>query len=165
MFGEWISHGKPSVLGIASGAVAGLVAITPASGSVGPMGALVIGASAGVLCFLASTTLKRAMGYDDSLDVFGVHAVGGIVGAMLTGVFSATTLGVFSGQGLAEGVSSIGGQVGNQFMGVIVTIIYCGVVTFIILKVVDVVIGLRVTEDEETEGLDLVSHDERGYNL
>jgi len=165
MFGEWISHGKPSVLGIASGAVAGLVAITPASGSVGPMGALVIGASAGVICFLASTTLKRAMGYDDSLDVFGVHAVGGIVGAMLTGVFSATTLGVFSGQGLATDVSSISAQVGNQFMGVIVTIIYCGVVTFIILKVVDVVIGLRVTEEEETEGLDLVSHDERGYNF
>lgn len=165
MFGEWISHGKPSVLGIASGAVAGLVAITPASGSVGPMGALVIGASAGVICFLTSTTLKRAMGYDDSLDVFGVHAVGGIVGAMLTGVFSATTLGVFSGQGLAEGVSSIGGQLGNQFMAVTVTIIYCGVVTFIILKVVDVVIGLRVTEEEETEGLDLVSHDEKGYNL
>ena len=165
MFSEWISHGKPSALGIASGAVAGLVAITPASGSVGPMGALAIGFAAGFLCFMASTTFKRAMGYDDSLDVFGVHAVGGIVGAILTGVFSATTLGVFSGQGLAEGVNGIGGQVVNQCIGVIVTVIYSGVLSFIILKVVDVLVGLRVNEDEETEGLDLVSHDERGYNL
>jgi len=165
MFSEWLSHGKPSALGIASGAVAGLVAITPASGSVGPMGALVIGFASGFICFKASTTLKRAMGYDDSLDVFGVHAVGGIVGAILTGVFSAKTLGVFSGQGLAEGVGSIGGQLVNQSIGVIVTIVYCGVLSFIILKVIDAVIGLRVSEDEETEGLDLVSHDERGYNL
>jgi len=165
MFSEWVGHGKPSALGLASGAVAGLVAITPASGSVGPMGALIIGLASGFICFKASTTLKRAMGYDDSLDVFGVHAVGGIVGAILTGVFSATTLGVFSGQGLAEGVSGIGGQLVNQFVGVIVTIIYCGVLSFIILKVIDAVIGLRVNEDEETEGLDLVSHDERGYNL
>ena len=165
MFSEWVGHGKPSALGLASGAVAGLVAITPASGSVGPMGALIIGFASGFICFKASTTLKRAMGYDDSLDVFGVHAVGGIVGAILTGVFSATTLGVFSGQGLAEGVSGIGEQLVNQSVGVIVTIIYCGVLSFIILKVIDVVIGLRVNEDEETEGLDLVSHDERGYNL
>ena len=165
MFSEWLSHGKPSVLGIASGAVAGLVAITPASGSVGPMGAMVIGFSSGYLCFLASTRLKRAMGYDDSLDVFGVHAVGGIVGALLTGVFAATTLGVFSGQGLAEGVESIGGQVMNQAIGVIVTIVYTAIVSYIILKVLDILIGLRVTEDEETEGLDVVLHDERGYNL
>lgn len=165
MFSEWISHGKPSVLGIASGAVAGLVAITPASGSVGPMGAMAIGAIAGVVCFWASTSLKRSMGYDDSLDVFGVHAVGGIVGAVLTGVFSATTLGIFSGQGLAEGVNGIGGQVLNQVIGVIVTIIYSGVLSYIILKVVDVTIGLRVTADEETEGLDIVLHDERGYIL
>jgi Amt family ammonium transporter len=165
MFSEWLSHGKPSVLGIASGAVAGLVAITPASGSVGPMGAMVIGFSSGYLCFLASTRLKRAMGYDDSLDVFGVHAVGGIVGALLTGVFAATTLGVFSGQGLAEGVESIGDQVMNQAIGVIVTIVYTAIVSYIILKVLDILIGLRVTEDEETEGLDVVLHDERGYNL
>jgi len=165
MFSEWLTHGKPSVLGIASGAVAGLVAITPASGSVGPMGAMVIGFSSGYLCFLASTRLKRAMGYDDSLDVFGVHAVGGIVGALLTGVFAATTLGVFSGQGLAEGVESIGGQVMNQAIGVIVTIVYTAIVSYIILKVLDILIGLRVTEDEETEGLDVVLHDERGYNL
>ena len=165
MFAEWVSHGKPSALGLASGAVAGLVAITPACGSVGPMGALVIGLASGFICFKAATTLKRKLGYDDSLDVFGVHAVGGIVGALLTGVFSATTLGVFSGQGLADGVSGIGGQVFNQSVGVIVTIVYSGALSFIILKVIDAVIGLRVSEDEETEGLDLASHDERGYIL
>lgn len=165
MFSEWLSHGKPSVLGIASGAVAGLVAITPASGSVGPMGAMIIGFASGYICFLASTRLKRSMGYDDSLDVFGVHAVGGIVGALLTGVFAATTLGVFSGQGLAEGVETIGAQVMNQAIGVVVTVIYTAIVSFIILKVLDILIGLRVTEDEETEGLDVVLHDERGYNL
>ena len=165
MFAEWMAHGKPSALGLASGAIAGLVAITPACGSVGPMGAMVIGLASGFICFKAATTLKRKLGYDDSLDVFGVHAVGGIVGAILTGVFSATTLGVFSGQGLADGVSGIGGQVFNQSVGVIVTIIYSGVLSFIILKVIDAVIGLRVSEDEETEGLDLASHDERGYIL
>lgn len=165
MFAEWMTHGKPSALGLASGAVAGLVAITPACGSVGPMGAMVIGLASGFLCFKAASTLKRKLGYDDALDVFGVHAVGGIVGALLTGVFSATTLGVFSGQGLADGVSSIGGQVFNQSVGVIVTIVYCGVMSFIILKVIDAVIGLRVSEEEETEGLDLASHGERGYIL
>jgi Amt family ammonium transporter len=165
MFAEWMSHGKPSALGLASGAVAGLVAITPACGSVGPMGALVIGLASGYICFKAASTLKRKLGYDDSLDVFGVHAVGGIVGALLTGVFSATTLGVFSGQGLADGVTGIGGQVFNQSVGVIVTIIYSGVLSFVILKAVDAAIGLRVSEDEESEGLDLASHDERGYIL
>ena len=165
MFAEWMTHGKPSALGLASGAVAGLVAITPACGSVGPMGAMVIGLASGFLCFKAASTLKRKLGYDDALDVFGVHAVGGIVGALLTGVFSATTLGVFSGQGLADGVSGIGGQVFNQSVAVIVTIIYCGTLSFIILKVIDAVIGLRVSEEEETEGLDLASHGERGYIL
>jgi Amt family ammonium transporter len=165
MFAEWMSHGKPSALGIASGAVAGLVAITPACGNVGPMGALVIGLASGFICFKAATTLKRKFGYDDSLDVFGVHAIGGIVGALLAGVFSATTLGVFSGSGLADGVSGIGGQVFNQSVGIIVTIIYSGTLSFIILKVVDAVIGLRVSEEEESEGLDLASHDERGYIL
>jgi Amt family ammonium transporter len=165
MFAEWMSHGKPSALGLASGAVAGLVAITPACGSVGPMGAMVIGLASGYICFKAASTLKRKLGYDDSLDVFGVHAVGGIVGALLTGVFSATTLGVFSGQGLADGVTGIGGQVFNQSVGIIVTIVYSGALSFIILKVIDAVIGLRVSEDEESEGLDLASHDERGYIL
>ena len=163
MFSEWISHGKPSVLGIASGAVAGLVAITPASGYVGPMGALAIGAAAGVGCFFAATTLKRAMGYDDSLDVFGVHAVGGIIGAILTGVFCAETLG---GVGFgSDEITSIGSQVGVQVVGIVSTIIYTAIVTFVILKVLDIVMGLRVSEEEETEGLDLSQHDERGYIL
>ena len=162
MFSEWITHGKPSVLGIASGAVAGLVAITPASGSVGPMGAIAIGAAAGVGCFLASVKLKRAMGYDDSLDVFGVHATGGIIGAMLTGVFCAKSLG-----GAGFGVESGGmvAQLAVQFTGVMATVIYTGIMSFIILKVIDAIIGLRVSEDEETEGLDIVLHDERGYSL
>ena len=158
MFSEWLSHGKPSVLGIASGAVAGLVAITPASGTVGPMGALAIGAAAGVVCFFAATRLKRALKYDDSLDVFGVHAVGGIVGALLTGVFAATSLG--GTQDIA-----IGSQVMIQLKGVIFTVVYCAVITFVILKVLDLIMGLRVDADQESEGLDLALHDERGYNL
>ena len=161
MFSEWVSHGKPSVLGIASGAVAGLVAITPASGSVGPMGALVIGAAAGVGAFLASTRIKRALGYDDSLDVFGVHAIGGIIGALLTGVFAATTLG---GAGFGDGIEGIAAQVGVQFIGVIATVVYTGVVSLIILKGLDLTIGLRITEEQETEGIDLALHDEKGYN-
>lgn len=161
MFSEWAAHGKPSALGIASGAVAGLVAITPASGFVGPMGALAIGLASGWGCYIASVKIKRAAGYDDSLDVFGVHAVGGIIGAILTGVFVSAALG---GAGLAEGVS-MGAQVGKQFVGVIATIVYDVIVTLVLLKIVDGILGLRVTEDEETEGLDIVLHDERGYNL
>jgi len=161
MFAEWLSHGKPSVLGIASGAVAGLVAVTPASGTCGPMGALLLGLIAGVLCFLASTRLKRALGYDDSLDVFGVHAVGGLVGAILTGLFADVSMG---GKGLAEGVT-IGAQLWIQTKGALFTVIYTGVLSFIILKVIDVLIGLRVSEEEETQGLDISLHDERGYNL
>ncbi len=160
MFAEWKVHGKPSVLGIISGAVAGLIAITPASGSVGPMGALAIGAAAGLGCYWASTRLKRALGYDDSLDVFGVHAVGGIIGAMLTGVFSAASLG---GSGLVH--DTIPEQVIAQGIGVGATIAYSAVVSYIILKVVDALIGLRVDEDSETEGLDVSQHDERGYIL
>jgi Amt family ammonium transporter len=156
---EWISHGKPSVLGIASGAVAGLVAITPASGFVGPMGALVIGAVAGVLCFLAATKMKRAFGYDDSLDVFGVHGVGGIIGALLTGVFAAASLG-----GSQEDFN-MAAQLWIQLKGVLVTVGFSGIATFIILKVIDLVIGLRATPEQENEGLDLALHDERGYNL
>jgi Amt family ammonium transporter len=161
MFMEWMSHGKPSVLGIATGAVAGLVAITPASGTAGPLGALAIGAASGIVCFIASTKVKRALGYDDSLDVFGVHAVGGIVGAMLTGLFADASLG---GAGLAEGMT-IASQLWAQGKGVLFTIAYTAVLSFIILKAVDMVIGLRVTEDQETEGLDLALHDERGYIL
>ncbi|MCP1624014.1 ammonium transporter [Pseudomonas nitroreducens] len=159
MFAEWITHGKPSALGIASGVVAGLVAITPAAGTCGPMGAIVIGLSAGVICFFAATSLKRAVGYDDSLDAFGVHAVGGIVGALLTGVFAAPALGGFGT------VTDIGAQLFTQFKGVAFTIVYTGIVSFVILKVLDLVMGLRVTEEEETVGLDLSLHNERGYNL
>ncbi len=159
MLSEWLTHGKPSVLGIASGAVAGLVAITPASGFVGPTGALVIGLAAGVLCFIASTKIKRAFGYDDSLDAFGVHAIGGIVGALLTGVFAAASLGG------SKADLDIAAQLLIQFKGVAITITYCAVATFIILKVLDAVIGLRVSEEQETEGLDLTQHNERGYNL
>ncbi len=162
MFAEWMMHGKPSVLGIASGAVAGLVAITPASGFVGPTGALVIGASAGFGCFIAAVKIKPMLGYDDSLDAFGVHGIGGIIGALLTGVFCAPSLG---GSGFADGVTSIAGQVGNQFVGIAATIVYTLVMTFIILKILDVLIGLRVNAEEESEGLDISQHDERAYNL
>ena len=160
MFAEWMVRGKPTVLGIVTGAVAGLVAITPASGYVGPMGAIVIGAAAGVVCYWAATSLKRMLGYDDALDVFGVHAVGGIIGALLTGVFAAASLGGVKGEGF-----SIASQVIIQAQGVLVTIVWCGVVTFVILKVLDAVMGLRVSEEDESEGLDLSQHDERGYNL
>ena len=157
---EWIKHGKPSVLGIVTGAVGGLVAITPASGSVGPLGALAIGFASGLLCFWGATSLKQKLGYDDSLDAFGVHGIGGIVGALLTGVFAAESLG---GQGLPMG--SIGAQVGSQLISVVFTIVYCGVLSYIILKVVDVLVGLRVDPDEESQGLDLALHSEQGYNM
>ncbi len=163
MFAEWMVHGKPTTLGIASGAVAGLVAITPASGFVGPMGSIAIGAIAGVGCFLAATKMKKAFGYDDSLDAFGVHAIGGIIGALLTGIFSAASLG---GSGLnAAAHGSISAQFGIQVVGVLGTLIYTAVATLIILKIIDVVIGLRVTEEQEVEGLDISLHDEKGYNL
>ena len=136
------------------------MAITPASGTAGPMGALLIGAVAGTACFLASTKLKRVCGYDDSLDVFGVHAIGGIIGAILTGV----CVGTLGGKGLAEGVT-LGQQVITQCKAVAVTIVYTAVVSFILLKLLDIIIGLRVTEDQETEGLDIALHDERGYSL
>ncbi|WP_085678423.1 MULTISPECIES: ammonium transporter [unclassified Pseudomonas] len=159
MFAEWIFHGKPSALGIASGVVAGLVAITPAAGTVGPMGALVIGLASGVVCYFCATTLKRKLGYDDSLDAFGVHGVGGIIGAILTGVFAAPALGGFGA------VTDIGAQVWVQAKGVIFTVAYTAIVTYVILKVLDVVMGLRVNEEEESVGLDLAQHNERGYNL
>jgi Amt family ammonium transporter len=162
MFAEWILHGKPSALGIATGAVAGLVAITPASGAVGPMGAIAIGLASGVGCFLAATKLKGAMGYDDSLDVFGVHAVGGIIGAMLTGIFAAVSLG---GAGFGDGNETMLSQVIAQFVGVSATVIYTGIMSIVILFVIKKVIGLRVSEEEESEGLDLALHDERGYIL
>ena len=162
MIAEWITHKKASVLGIITGAVAGLVAITPASGSVGPMGALAIGLAAGVVCFFASTTLKRAMGYDDSLDVFGVHCIGGIVGAMLTGVFCAEALG---GSGFGVDSGTMGGQLMAQATGVLATLVYTSVATFILLKFVDLIVGLRVSEEDESIGLDVSLHNETGYNL
>ena len=162
---EWIRHGKPSVLGIVTGMVAGLGTITPASGSVGPAGAVVIGLSAGVVCYFATNYLKNKLRVDDSLDVFPVHGVGGILGTMLAGVFCSTQLGIFSGNGFSEGVTSIGGQLMIQGTGVVATLAYTAVATFIILKVVDLLIGLRVDDEEENQGLDLVLHDERGYDL
>jgi Amt family ammonium transporter len=148
MFAEWVVKGKPSVLGIASGAVAGLVAITPASGFVGPTSAVIIGVVAGVVCFFAATSLKGAMGYDDSLDAFGVHCIGGIIGALLTGVFA------------SKEISGADGSVITQLWGVGTTLIYGGVTSFIILKLIDMTMGLRVTEDQEREGLDISLHGE-----
>ncbi|MDV7212227.1 ammonium transporter [Azotobacter beijerinckii] len=159
MAAEWLTHGKPSALGIASGVVAGLVAITPAAGTAGPMGALVIGLASGAICFYCATAVKRRFGYDDSLDAFGVHGVGGIVGAVLTGLFAAPALG-----GFGE-VDSVAAQLWIQIKGVFFTVVYTGVVTFAILKVIDRVMGLRVSDEEETIGLDLSLHNERGYNL
>jgi ammonium transporter, Amt family len=162
MLAEWVSHGKPSALGIASGAVAGLVAITPAAGAVGPMGALAVGGVSGLGCFIAAVKIKPALGFDDALDAFSIHGVGGIIGALLTGVFAATSLG---GAGFGDGHESIASQVTAQAYGVGVTIVYTAVLTFIILKVLDLLIGLRVTEEQETEGLDIAEHDERAYVL
>jgi Amt family ammonium transporter len=159
MLVEWFKHGKPSVLGIVTGAVAGLVAITPASGYVGPLGAIVIGLASGVLCFVCATTLKQKCGYDDSLDAFGVHGIGGIVGALLTGIFASHA---FGGQGLDV---SIGKQLWIQFISVVVTVLYSAILSYIILKIVDKVIGLRVSSDEETRGLDISLHNEQGYYM
>ncbi len=167
-FGEWVFRGTPTMLGAASGAVAGLVAITPACGWVGPMGSIIIGLIAGLVCLFSVTKLKSALGYDDSLDVFGVHCVGGILGAILTGVFNDPALG---GTGIYDyvagtwGYAGMGTQVISQLWGVGMTILWSGIVSFIAYKIVDVVIGLRATEESETEGLDTVEHGERGYSL
>jgi Amt family ammonium transporter len=163
MIAEWLRYGKPSVLGIVTGMVAGLGTITPASGFVGPAGALIIGLTAGVVCFTATSFLKRVLKIDDSLDVFPVHGVGGILGTLFAGIFASTQLGIFSGHGFADGVTSMGQQFGIQFIGVISTIVYTAIVTFIILKVIDVIIGLRVDKEDEIQGLDISLHEERGY--
>ncbi|HKQ55103.1 MAG TPA: ammonium transporter [Methyloceanibacter sp.] len=155
MFAEWVVHRKPSVLGIISGAVAGLVAITPASGFVGPVGALWIGAAAGVGCFFAATTVKRALGYDDSLDVFGVHCIGGIIGAILTGVFAVEAIG--GAKGALEGNV---GQIWTQVEGVAMTLAWSGLATFVILIVVNLLTGVRVSQPVEVEGLDINLHGE-----
>ena len=155
MFVEWMARGKPSVLGIVSGAVAGLVAITPASGFVTPVGALAIGFAAGIACYWGATGLKKMLGYDDSLDVFGIHGVGGIVGALLTGVFAAKDIGGTAG--LLEGN---GGQVLTQLWGIAGTVIWSGIASYVLLKIVDVIVGLRVDEETEVGGLDLALHGE-----
>jgi len=160
MFVEWRRHGKPSVLGVSTGAVAGLATITPASGYVGPLGAIFIGIAAGVVCFIFATSIKRKLGYDDTLDAFGVHGVGGTLGTMMTAVFAARTLGGYTPNGL--GIAS---QMGAQLLGIAVTLAWSGVSAFVILKVLDRAIGLRVTRPQEQEGLDLSEHDERGYDF
>jgi Amt family ammonium transporter len=157
MFAEWMTRGKPSVLGIISGAVAGLVAITPASGFVSPAGSLAIGIVAGLVCFWGATGLKHAMGYDDSLDAFGVHGIGGFVGALLTGVFAVEAFGGEGKKGLIDGNA---GQVLTQLWGCLVCMAWCAFWTFVILKLVDALIGLRVTSEEEVEGLDINLHGE-----
>jgi len=161
---EWRKFGKASVLGMVTGMVAGLGTITPASGYVGPAGAIVIGLLAGVVCFKATQYIKRTLKIDDSLDVFPVHGVGGILGTLLTGIFASDNLGIFSGQGYALSMTMFS-QLEAQLAGVVVTILYTVFATFMILQAVDVLTGLRVTSDEETEGLDIVLHDETGYNM
>lgn len=156
---EWIRYGKPSVLGIVTGMVAGLGTITPASGFVGPVGGLIIGISAGVICYFATQFMKRALKIDDSLDVFPVHGVGGMLGTLLTAVFAAESLG---GLGLETSISA---QLATQFTGVIATVVWCGAITLLILFLIDKVLGIRVTQDQETEGLDVTQHNERGYIL
>ena len=159
---EWVRSGKPTVLGIVTGMVAGLGTITPASGYVGPLGGLLIGISAGVVCYFATQYIKRVLKIDDSLDVFPVHGVGGALGCLLTAVFYSNS---FGGLQPADEVYSISSQFGVQAIGVVATVVWCAVITFFILKLVDMVTGLRVAEDEETEGLDIVLHNERGYNI
>ena len=163
---EWIKFDKPSALGAVTGMVAGLGTITPASGFVGPAGALIIGLAAGFVCFNATMFIKRVLKIDDSLDVFPVHGVGGLLGTLLTAVFANTGLGLFSGQGyLSEEITSIGGQFGVQLIGVVAVLVFTVVATFIILKIIDVIVGIRVVEDDEQTGLDLSMHNERGYDL
>ena len=164
MMMEWTKHGKPSVLGIVTGMVAGLGTITPASGFVGPAGALVIGFSAGIICYYATQAIKQRFLIDDYLDVFPVHGVGGILGTLLAGVFASDALGVFSGQGYNEGMDMVS-QVSVQLIGIVATFTYTAVVTYVLLKLVDKLLVLRVDEEGEMRGLDLVEHDERGYDL
>jgi len=164
MMMEWIRHGKPSVLGIVTGMVAGLGTITPASGFVGPGGALVIGFSAGIVCYYATQAIKQKFKIDDSLDVFPVHGVGGILGTILAGVFASDALGVFSGQGFNEGMT-MSSQVQVQIVGVVATFAYTAIITYLLLKLVDKLLVLRVDEEQELQGVDLVEHDEKGYDL
>ncbi|MEE3289519.1 MAG: ammonium transporter [Pseudomonadota bacterium] len=162
---EWIKFGKPSGLGAITGMVAGLATITPASGSVGPAGALVVGLAGGVICYFATTYLKQRMKIDDSLDVFPVHGVGGMVGTFLAGIMVSANLGIFSGNGLAEGMT-IGSQTGVQVVGILATAIYTAIATFILVKVVGAITsGIRVTDEQEQMGCDITDHDEKGYSM
>jgi Amt family ammonium transporter len=161
---EWIKYGKPSVLGVATGVIAGLATITPASGFVGPGGALLIGLAAGTVCFGVTNYMKRALKVDDSLDVFPVHGIGGMMGTLAAGVFASTGLGLFSGQGYAEDMT-MGKQMGVQLLGIFAVAGYTAIGTFILLKLVDAVSGLRVSAEDETVGLDTSQHNERGYDL
>jgi ammonium transporter, Amt family len=160
MLTEWMLRGKPSMLGIASGVVAGLVAVTPAAGLIGPMGAIILGGAAGVVCLWGVTGLKKALGYDDSLDVFGIHGIGGILGAIGTGIFVSPALG-----GVGVDGYTMGGQIVTQATGVLLTIVWSGVVSVVLFKLIDMTMGLRVSEEEERQGLDTASHGERAYNL
>lgn len=163
---EWKKFGKASVLGAVTGMVAGLGTITPASGFVGPGGALIIGIAAGIVCFYSTVYIKQKLRIDDSLDVFPVHGVGGILGTLLAGIFSSTELGAFSGFGYAEGISTMLGQVSVQMVGIVATIIYTAIVSYVLFKLVALMTdGLRVSKEQETTGLDLIEHDESGYNL
>ena len=162
---EWLRHGKPSVLGIVTGMVAGFGTITPASGSVGPAGAVVIGLSAGVICYFATITLKNRLNIDDSLDVFPVHGVGGMLGLFMAGIFCSPALGIFSGNGFSDGVSTIGGQLGIQLTGIAATFVYTAIVSWVLLRAVNAIVSVRVDQEDETAGLDIVLHDERGYDL
>ncbi|MBF0163064.1 MAG: ammonium transporter [Magnetococcales bacterium] len=158
---EWLRHGKPSILGIVTGMVAGLGTVTPASGYIGPMGGVIIGGIAGVVCYFATQVVKRKLQIDDSLDVSPVHGVGGVIGTLMTAIFASPD---FGGVGYAEGMNMVS-QLGVQLVGVVATLLWSGVLTLVIFKAIDAFVGLRVSRDEETEGLDLVLHDERGYNL
>ncbi|MDC0214910.1 ammonium transporter [Gammaproteobacteria bacterium] len=159
---EWQKYGKPSALGLVTGMVAGLATITPASGYVGPGGALIIGIAGGVICFLATNFIKRTLKIDDSLDVFPVHGVGGALGMLATAIFASSSIGLFSGQGLD---TTIGDQFVTQLMGVLVVLVYTAIITWVLLKITEALVGNRVSADEEVGGLDLASHNERGYDM
>jgi len=161
---EWIKYGKPSVLGIVTGMVAGLGTVTGASGYIGPAGGFAIGLMAGFVCFYSTNFIKRKLKVDDSLDVFPVHGVGGILGTLLAGIFASPDLGIFSGSGFAKGISSMGEQMTVQFIGVAATFAYTAIVTWAILKAIEIMMGLRVSQEEEMQGLDITQHEERGYD-
>ena len=159
---EWQKYGKPSALGLVTGMVAGLATITPASGYVGPGGGLIIGIAGGVVCFLATNFIKRTLRIDDSLDVFPVHGVGGALGMLATAIFASSSIGLFSGQGLDK---TMGDQFVTQLIGVLVVLFYTAIITWVLLKITEALVGNRVSSDEEIGGLDLASHNERGYDM